>query len=312
MSRNIFIRLDDYFRWRLKLHYDVGPFAHLEEQMFDGYMLVGGHPARIFASVGMRGGIVWTKGFSIIIETYARAYSGKKRLEYGLIADVHAVSRLDLGGDSFLHPNYEIGRPGGCEICVMGWAKFTPYADAADVHRLLQLELSCLTRWRPCETQSDIMPVVWKQYLREGLQHEVACSASIIQNIGRDSAYVIVGEVLRYSEKANKNPDLGYTGNARLRVLQVLKGPGPVSMGDIRDVPVYIAVPGEVHLRPGARLVLFARYRNETSVVDLRYDPCAPILASNANLRLIRSGIDQDYSAADEQRLGHRATDGKG
>jgi len=70
-KRNVFVRLDDYFRWRLKLSYDIGPFARLELVLLRAYVCVGGRPARIVAIVGMRDGIVWSKGFSVFIETYA-------------------------------------------------------------------------------------------------------------------------------------------------------------------------------------------------------------------------------------------------
>jgi hypothetical protein len=66
-----------------------------------------------------------------------------------------------------LHPNYLISRPGGCEICISGYVHFTPYADPGDIRRLMQLNLSCLTRIHPCLDQNDIMPAAWKQYLAE-------------------------------------------------------------------------------------------------------------------------------------------------
>lgn len=298
--RNFFVRLDDYFRWCLKLHYDVGPFVHLEGRLLDVYMLMGGHPATVTASIGMRDGIVWSKGFWVTIETYARGFNGE-RSEYALAAEVYSVPRLGLSGNSVFHKDYEIGRPGGCEICVMGWVKFTPYAAAADIRQLTQIDLTCLTRWHPCETQADIMPAAWKQYLREWPQQgPVACSPSIIEHVGRDSAYVAVGEVVQYNEEAKKDPVLGDTGNVRLRVLQILKGPAPYAAGEIRDVFVYVDVPKKRKFRRGSRLVFWGRYPKDNASIDLHY-PCAPILANEANLRLIRSGIDQDYSAKDNE-----------
>lgn len=168
--RNVVQRLDDYFRWRFKLTCDVGPFAHVEGALVHLYMKAGGHPSRVIATVGMRDGIVWDKGFAISIETYTHndpAVLGGWDGYYTLIAETESVSRF-ADGVSPLHPDYAIGRPGGCEICVMGWVEFTPYADPADIRRLLQLDLSCLTRWRPCRTQSDIMPVAWGEYVAEG------------------------------------------------------------------------------------------------------------------------------------------------
>jgi hypothetical protein len=123
----------------------------------------------------MRDGLVWSKGFHVWVETYGHpvGWSGNWRLEFTLIVSAYSVSRFEpaFGGlidqQLMLHPYYLIGRPCGCTICVAGWTKFTPYAAPADVHRLMQLDLSCLTRWRRCLTQSDIMPVAWAQYLAE-------------------------------------------------------------------------------------------------------------------------------------------------
>src|SRR6266478_5038974 len=44
-KRSVFVRLDDYFRWRLKLSYDIGPFARLELVLLRAYVCVGGRPA---------------------------------------------------------------------------------------------------------------------------------------------------------------------------------------------------------------------------------------------------------------------------
>ena len=177
LFRNLtFVHLDDYLRWRLRLCYDEGPFVRMKQAMLQGYMLLGGRPATITASAGMRGGVVWSKGFSVVIETYWHNipdFNPDRWFEYSLIASTGSVPHLDLSGQNWvdpqitLHPNYIISRPGGCEICIMGYVHFTPYADPADIRRLMQLNLSCLTRIRPCLDQGDIMPAAWKQYLEE-------------------------------------------------------------------------------------------------------------------------------------------------
>jgi hypothetical protein len=174
-GRNPLVKLDDYFRWKFRLSYNVGPFVRAEFWLFQLYTRTGGHPAKVVAKVGMRNGVVWSKGISLSIETYAHPadQSGNWLGHYSLIADIHSVSRFghfknpQTDPELLAHPDYEIGQPGGCEVCVMGWVKFTPYATREDLHRLMQLNLSCLTRWHPCTTQSDIMPAAWSQYLAE-------------------------------------------------------------------------------------------------------------------------------------------------
>jgi hypothetical protein len=174
----IFLYVDDYLRWRLKLSYDEGPFVQMGAVLLRGYMVLGGRPAKIIATAGMRDGVVWSKGFSIIIENYWHDIPefAPDWIEYQLMAETYSVPQLDFSGQNWvdpqttLHPNYIIDRPGGCEICVLGYVHFTPYADPTDVKRLMQFNLSCLTRLRPCLDQSDIMPAAWKQYLAEHLR----------------------------------------------------------------------------------------------------------------------------------------------
>lgn len=55
---NLFVKLDDYFRWRPKLSYDVGPFVRREFVLLRAYMRIGGRPARVLATIGMRDDVV--------------------------------------------------------------------------------------------------------------------------------------------------------------------------------------------------------------------------------------------------------------
>ena len=172
----VFVYLDDYLRWRLRLSYDEGPFVRMEQAVLRTYILLGGRPAKITATAGMRDGVLWSKGFSVVMEIYWHnipEFNPNRWFEYSLIAATRSVPQLDFSGQKWFdpqiarHPNYLISRPSGCEICVMGYVHFTPYADPANVRRLMQVNLSCLTRIRPCVDQSDIMPAAWKQYLEE-------------------------------------------------------------------------------------------------------------------------------------------------
>jgi hypothetical protein len=174
---NIFATLDNYFRWRLRLPSDFRSFENALASLSRAYMRVGGRPARVVANVGMNDGTVSSEEIAVFIETYAKngpwSSSDGGTVEYTLIADAYSVPNFDryetrqIDRQLALHPDYAIGRPGGCEICVEGWAKFTAKASSGDIKRLLGFDLSCLTRWHPCLTQSDIMPAAWAQYLTE-------------------------------------------------------------------------------------------------------------------------------------------------
>lgn len=310
-QRNLFIKLDDYFRWRLKLSYSQGPFERMENSLLQAYVHLGGHPARVVANIGMRDGVVWSKAFHVWVETYGHPiyWSGDWRFEFTLIAAAYSVSRFDrhFGGlidpQLMLHPYYSIGRPSGCTICVMGWTMFTSYAAPADVRRLMQLDLSCLTRWGHCLTQSDIMPVAWAQYLAErplvdGSSGEPACSPAFLEILGRDSANIAEVEILKYEDKVDSQ---GYhSGVARARLLKRLKGVADWNVGEIREMPVRGGNGREKLALPiGAQIVLFRRRGPSSEEWTASWSACPVALVNEPNLSLIRQGIDQDYNALD-------------
>jgi hypothetical protein len=172
----IFVDLDDYLRWRLKLSYDQGPFVCMASGLLRGYMVMGGRPAKVTATFGMRDGVVWSKGFTVNIETYWHNIPGLYAGSWGeftLISHVGSVTQFDSSSPGYAdpqlrpHPSYIIRRQAGCCFFNEGYVHFTPYADPGDIQRLMQLNLSCLTRTHPCVDQIDIMPAAWKQYLAE-------------------------------------------------------------------------------------------------------------------------------------------------
>ena len=150
-------------------------FAYRHSDLFGGrpwvwrlYLAIGGRPARVRADWEVEDGRVWGKGFEVFVEVPPQSgQSLGSHFGYTLIATANSVSRFSFPHEPLLHPNYIIGRPGGCEVCLWVYFKFTPYADPADVDRLMSFNLGCLTSWHPCREQGDVMPVAWKQYLDE-------------------------------------------------------------------------------------------------------------------------------------------------
>jgi hypothetical protein len=169
---------DDYLRWRLTLHYQMGPFLHLTEFLLLGYVRLGGRLAQVKAFIGMRDGMVWSKTFSIHVEMTVPPFKTDfSECDVYCTSDLAAFAEttVNLAGEyepplSALHATYLIEGGGG-----EGWfggvswgrVSFTPDASPSDIRRLMQFDLSCLTRWHPCLTRSDIMPSAWKEYLAE-------------------------------------------------------------------------------------------------------------------------------------------------
>jgi len=309
-ERNLFIKLDDYFRWRLKLSYSVGPFQRFEFWLAQWYMRLGGHPARVIANYGMRDGTTWSKGISVWIETFARwpAASGYSALEFSLLAEMHSLPRFEYYGNNWiasqltLHPTYMIGEPGGCEICVMGWVKFTPYTSSGDVHRLMQLDLSCLTRWSPCVNQGDLMPTAWNQHVAERTlanREGPTCSPMILEVLARDSANIAAAQVVSYRENFRSK---GYDKIVvKVRVLETLKGMKGWRPGETREVTLLSGtVCAPHHIGVGSRLLFYSGFDRTN---ELQFDPAWPwpVLPMNeTNLDAFRRGVAQDYASADE------------
>jgi hypothetical protein len=74
---------------------------------------------------------------------------------------------------SLLHPNYLVGAfskwlnaDTGGSPAVIVWAEFSPDANTEDVSRLMQFDLSCLTRLLSC-SERDLMPTVWTQSVED-------------------------------------------------------------------------------------------------------------------------------------------------
>lgn len=163
--------LDNYFRWRLRLHYSEGPFVRIELGLLQVCLRLGGHPGRVTVSLEMRDGKVSGESVFVSVEAYGHpiGWSGDFRQEFSLGARFYSVDHLptkyDLGF-KLDHPEYEISwHP--CTVCALGIVVFTADAAANDIGRLTQINTACFTRWRPCLTQADIMPAAWKQFMAE-------------------------------------------------------------------------------------------------------------------------------------------------
>ncbi len=107
MGTNFFRRMDDFIRRQLKLSYDRGPFAHLAMALLRGYMLIGGRPARVVALVGMRDGVVSSKGYSVEIQNYRHnipSLNGGHWGNFALIAVERSVPEIDSSDTNTLDP----------------------------------------------------------------------------------------------------------------------------------------------------------------------------------------------------------------
>jgi hypothetical protein len=130
--------------------------------------------AKTLASVSFS---VWTLG---------RGCDGQGRLECTLMGYAETKQRRS-GWSShqqpdvklkqyLLHPSYLVGAfpewlnadTGGTPAAIV-WVELSPDANTGDVSRLMQFDLSCLTRLLSCR-ERDLMPAVWAQSVEEARQ----------------------------------------------------------------------------------------------------------------------------------------------
>ena len=310
-SANVFVRLDRYLRWRLKLPDNASPLGRAYLALLHAYIRAGGRPAEVLADLQVHDGIVWKKGLRVVIVAYSPTlFAGVH--EYSLMADAGTLARFrgstsnSVDPQVTLHPNYTIGAPDGCEICIFGWVYFTPYADRADIRRLMQFDLSCLTRFHQCLTQADLMPLAWSQYQAELPRVQQLwtspppCSPSLLEWLGRDSIKMAAVEIVGSVHTESVPPLPGRYGHVDVRVLAPLKGLPDWHPGELRTVIVTATSrEPEVLLRPGLRLIAFGTCCGNH--VQLQFDlwrGCPFVPLTDTNLALVRRGLAQDYSAA--------------
>lgn len=299
---NIDIYLRD-FAWR---HID---FFAAHQWMLRMYEFLRGHPVRINATVSIINGIVWGKDFTLQIEVPPEKNGFFGGYGYVLLAVFETRSSFyPRTSPPLSHPEYEIGRPGGCEGCILGWVYFTPYAESADVRRLMQVNLSCVSRWTPCREQADIMPVPWSEYTSELNEVEDAridirkCPATLIPLLGRDSQNVAVADPVRSRVEGPAGDSFQVT---TFRLIQRLKRAQKWVNGESRDVRVFnnlVALsktnsPRDV--KPGEPFILMYETGKRAGPTGPEVWPeiCGVIPATKENLALVQSGIDRDFRA---------------
>jgi hypothetical protein len=303
----VFIRIDDYLRWRFKQSYMEGPFVRAADFLLRTYIRLGGRPAKLSAIFGMRDGLLWSKDFTVTIAAYSPDLFGGVNI-YSLLAGASTVPRFrgspanSVDPQVTLHPDYVIGGPDGCEVCIAGWVNFTPYAEPAEIRRLTQFDLSCLTRFHQCLTQADLMPIAWKQYqvelprVQELWPSPLPCSPSLLEWLGRDSIRIAAGEIMGSVHTENARPNEYRDDHIPVRVLAQLKGVADWKVGEIRLIPTTATSPQqEAALRKGMRLIFFGAWGGRYAQIEIDLSRGCPIVPLNdTNLALVRLGIAQD------------------
>jgi hypothetical protein len=170
--------------------------------IFAIYHHLGGRAAGAGAFIRVRDNILWGKGISLSIETFETEPDGR-HVQYQLEGNIGTEDRLTW--ISHRHPDYVIGRPTGCLGCKDGWVEFTPFAGPQDVLRLTDLNFACITRWKQCTEQADILPTAWKEVRAEVPEWTQngwwRCTPAVIRVVSRQTHHVDLVQVIKLELK---------------------------------------------------------------------------------------------------------------
>lgn len=269
------------------------------------YLALGGRPVQIFATVKVIDGKVWGKNFGAHIEVVSAVPFAD--YDYTLIGRATTESRFVPG---FLpqvadHNEYLIGTPSGCMDCVAVYTEFTPYVSQHDSERLMDFNLDCITRWRPCTEKAEIMPAAWNELTgtaksRVSWDDLRKCNYPI-DVLARDASDAVIAEVLRNRIEVGAEP----YQVSRMRLVSPLKGARFWRPETEQDVRVFDGtVSGTAHNLPGdvvpgkQFILLFSRGKiSGPDGPDVWLDQCGCIPATDTNLAVVRAGIDRDFES---------------
>jgi hypothetical protein len=272
------------------------------------YDFFGGRASLIRAEVDVQDGMIWSKGFWLFVEVPPE--QPPRNYAYTLEASARSVSRF-VGFRSSLadHPNYIVKTPDACTGCTALQVEFTPYADRTDVERLMQFNLSCLTKWHPCREKAEIMPAAWTQYMSDadaGSNHTAApmqqeCSSYPLAVLGRDAANAAIVDIA--GNRTDRGDETFQVSTVRL--VKRLKASSFWNVGTNREVRVFEGTvsrsahnePEEV--RAGASFIMLFSHSHERGPngPEVWLDLCGAVPMTEQNLKEVLRGIDEDYLA---------------
>ncbi|HEX5422601.1 MAG TPA: hypothetical protein VFW94_03565 [Candidatus Acidoferrales bacterium] len=127
-------------------------YLYRDRAIFDLASLVGESPTAISARIGVLNGVVSSEQIGFAIETPGHLLS----------AQAASSAHIDLpaAAGATTHAEYAVWSPPNFPDMVR--LEFTPSADPSQIHRLMAIDFSCLTRWHPCQSRNQIMPAAMR------------------------------------------------------------------------------------------------------------------------------------------------------
>jgi hypothetical protein len=234
------------------------------QSIYNFYRWLGGKNAIVHDAFIVQDGTIWRTNTWVNIEVPPNLFDfggGSYLLVVGSKGQ-QALRRSEgggwvLGGDDVPaeHPYYKMGRPGGCEDCLMAGITYSTHTPQAEIERLTSFDFSCLTRLISCKLPEDLMPAAREGHLYDYLDpnsHEPSIAPrsneyckTFLWAVARDAGTVLIADVL--SVKQAK----GYNGPyqlAKVKINDYLKGGAYGPLGSLRFVEAKEMIPGKQYI----------------------------------------------------------------
>jgi hypothetical protein len=255
------------------------------------YRLVGWNAASASAKLEVRNGFIWYETYvfeEYVPPTFIR--HGRNESGWDVIGgDISTIrSSWNLGDDRDYHIYRSFREP-------LYHTVISSYASTEERQRLLQFNLSCLSRWlHPCRSPEDIMPVAMAEYkVLHARNERPSCNLEAVRIMSRDVDDAAIVELSGGGWASERNPDVRIV---RVLLVQRLKGTQFWDEGTTREVEIsdndFTAPPS------GSRLILlFAQARTvggPSEKITLQAVQCGVVPYSQETLAMVRLGIVQD------------------
>lgn len=276
---------------------------------------LGLRPTVVHAWVGIRGKELTSISFSVW--TVGRGCDGRGRPDCTLMgyADTkqrgtgwssHQQPEVKLN-QSLLHPNYLVGAfpewlnaDTGGNPAVIVWAELSPIANTLEVSRLMQFDLSCLTRFLSCR-ERDLMPAVWAQTVEDIRQSPkiLTCAPEVSKRAAQlaDVIAIVRPRTVELSPRLSdgRSPQL-----RELEIINVIKKPekyAPQLTNIHIDKPEMMTTADTGSpLRAGQEYLFLLQVHHTPEVGWIELYPCGALSLNDASLAMAReaasSGAD--------------------
>lgn len=260
------------------------------------YDMVGGRATSIAMRLSVRDGLVWKKSIGVGIEVESYDVNGSV-FPILLEGSASTAPRIDLAILNPAHTEYRIwthDRNPNLNI------EFNPYASTQDVKRLIEFDLSCISRRRRCTKPEELMPNAWRQLISESAVYNpgtnwAMCSPETIELLSRDAENAAIVSVIGHGNLVDSQ--LGKLHNVTIRLDERLKRATFWDIGATRTIALYPNDPlaGAV----GTGWILLFQGGGIAQRLGLHFEACTPLPVNEKNLEIVRHGVAQDDRPAD-------------